>query len=134
MLCCLLALAQLAHADHPPTPSYHKPAPAYHPPAQTYHKPAIIFKKPAPAYHTPAPAYHAPAPAYHAPAPAYHAPAPTYKEPAHPYSYSYGVHDDYSGNHYNAGETSDGSGNVEGSYSVALPDGRTQHINYHANH
>ena len=84
-------------------------------------------------YH-PAPAYHAPTPAYHAPAPAYHASAPTYKEPAHPYSYSYGVHDNYSGNHYNAGETSDGSGNVEGSYSVALPDGRTQHVNYHADH
>merc|ERR1712106_3240 len=32
-----------------------------------------------------------------------------------------------------ADETSDGAGTVSGSYSVALPDGRTQHVNYHAN-
>ena len=102
-------------------------APAYHAPAPAYHAPA-------PAYHAPAPAYHAPAPAYHAPAPAYHAPAPVYKEEPAPYKYEYGVHDDYTGTTFNAGEASDEYGNVEGSYSVALPDGRTQHVTYHADH
>merc|ERR1719308_400112 len=61
----------------------------------------------------------------------YHAPAPVYEQP-NPYSYEYGVHDDYSGAHFNAGESGDGAGNVEGSYSVLLPDGRTQNVNYHA--
>merc|ERR1711976_1121301 len=76
--------------------------------------------------------YHAPA--YHAPAPAYHAPAPVYKEEPSPYQYEYGVHDDYHGTNFNAGEVSDAYGNVEGSYSVLLPDGRTQHVTYHADH
>ena len=80
-----------------------------------------------------APAYHAPSPAYHAPAPAYHA-EPVYKEEPAPYKYEYGVHDDYTGTTFNAGEASDAYGNVDGSYSVALPDGRTQHVTYHADH
>merc|ERR1712055_462067 len=88
------------------------------------------YHPPAPVYHAPAPA---PAPAYHAPAPAYHAPAPpVYPDEPQPYSFEYGVHDDYTGANFNAGETADGAGNVEGSYSVALPDGRTQHVTYHA--
>merc|ERR1712121_623413 len=49
-----------------------------------------------------------------------------------PYSYEHGVHDDYSGANFNAGESGDGNGYVEGSYSVLLPDGRTQHVNYHS--
>ena len=57
--------------------------------------------------------YHTPAPAYHAPAPAYHAPAPVYKEEPSPYQYEYGVHDDYHGTNFNAGEVSDAYGNVE---------------------
>ena len=93
-----------------------------------------------PAYH--APAYHAPAPAYHSPvvhaAPVHHAPAyhaePVYNEEPAPYKYEYGVHDDYTGTTFNAGEASDDLGNVDGSYSVALPDGRTQHVTYHADH
>ena len=51
-----------------------------------------------------------------------------FKEEPHPYHYEYGVHDDYHGTNFNAGETADGTGRVEGSYSVLLPDGRTQHV------
>ena len=73
-----------------------------------------------------APVVHA-TPAYHAPA--YHA------EPdvVSPYTYTYAVADDYSKANFQASESSDGAGNAEGSYSVALPDGRIQHVNYHAN-
>merc|ERR1719419_2089886 len=107
-----------------------------------------------PAYHGPivhaAPTYHAPivhatpvvhaAPAYHAPvvhaAPAYHAPvvkaAVAYPDEPSPYTYTYAVADDYSNANFNAAETGDGAGNAEGSYSVALPDGRIQNVNYKA--
>merc|ERR1719278_1869161 len=94
--------------------------------------PAVLGQAGYAPYHSPAPVYHAPAPAYHAPAPAYHAPAPVYPDEPQPYSFEYGVHDDYTGANFNAGETADGAGNVEGSCSVALPDGRTQHVTYHA--
>ena len=111
-------------------PAYHAPAPAYHAPvvhaAPAYHAPVV---HPAPVVHA-APVVH-PAPVHHAPA--YHA-APVYKEEPAPYKYEYGVHDDYTGTTFNAGEASDDYGNVEGSYSVALPDGRTQHVKYHADH
>merc|ERR1712183_1192250 len=80
----------------------------------TYHAPAPVV------YHAPAPVYHAPAPAYHAPAPAYHAPVKYAKESPEPYSFTYGVSDDYSKANFNAAETSDASGNVDGSYSVSL--------------
>merc|ERR1712106_772559 len=50
-----------------------------------------------------------------------------------PYSYNYAVADDYSGAAFNQAETNDGTGVVEGSYSVNLPDGRIQTVNYHAN-
>ena len=85
------------------------------------------------------------APAYHAPvvhaAPAYHAPAPAYKAEEYsddlaeqsPYTFSYAVADDYSKSSFNAEETSDGASNVAGSYSVALPDGRIQHVKYTSN-
>merc|ERR1711962_1209379 len=98
--------------------------------AACYGAPQGLYGHPAP-YHAPAPApYHAPVPApYHAPAP-HHAPEPVYKDEPKPYSFEYGVHDDYSGANFNAGEVADGSGNVEGSYSVLLPDGRTQHVKY----
>ncbi|XP_043210050.1 cuticle protein 7-like [Amphibalanus amphitrite] len=50
-----------------------------------------------------------------------------------PYAYDYAVHDPHYGAQFNKKETSDG-GNVEGSYSVVLPDGRTQHVKYYADH
>merc|ERR1711935_820417 len=97
----------------------------------------------APAYHA-APAYAAPvvyaAHAYHAAPVIAHAPAygaAAYAAPdlaeVSPYSYNYAVADDYSGAAFNQAETNDGTGVVEGSYSVILPDGRTQTVNYHAN-
>merc|ERR1711860_179714 len=95
--------------------------------------------RPAPAYHAARPIVHgAPvvhaAPIVHA-APAYHATvhAPAYKEPAYDepavYAYNYAVADDYSGSQFNAGENRDGYATT-GSYSVALPDGRIQTVNY----
>merc|ERR1711981_180744 len=137
---------------HPPAPVYHSPAPlhvpapihtplVHHAPvahhavhhAAVHHAPAVV---PAPVvHHAPVvhtPAYHAPPkPVYHAPPkPVYHAPAPHYKEPTEPYSYEYAVSDDYSKASYHAGQSSDEHGAVTGSYSVALPDGRTQHVHY----
>merc|ERR1719391_676013 len=83
-----------------------------------------------------APAYHAPvvahaAPAYHAPVKAGYA-APDLAEVS-PYTYNYAVADDYSGAAFQQSENNDGTGVVDGSYSVNLPDGRIQHVNYHAN-
>merc|ERR1719309_1164540 len=94
---------------------------------------AVPGYKAAPVYHA-APAYHA-APVVHA-APAYKAPVvhaagykqPAYEEPA-VYAYNYAVADDYSGAQFNAGENRDGYATT-GSYSVALPDGRLQTVNY----
>jgi hypothetical protein len=43
------------------------------------------------------------------------------------------VADDYSGSRFSAKETDDGTAARQGSYSVSLPDGRTQTVNYHAN-
>merc|ERR1712029_772164 len=83
-----------------------------------------------------APAYHAPvvahaAPAYHAPVKAGYV-ADDLAEPS-PYSYTYAVADDYSGAAFQQAENNDGTGVVDGEYSVNLPDGRIQHVKYHAN-
>ena len=81
------------------------------------------------------PSYHAPAPVYHAPVPSYK-PAPSYHEPVYeprPYHYAYGVSDEYAGTNFEAAEDSDGS-YVNGHYSVLLPDGRRQNVNYKADH
>merc|ERR1711963_112689 len=50
-----------------------------------------------------------------------------------PYTFTYAVADDYSKSNFNAEESSDGASNVAGSYSVALPDGRIQHVKYTSN-
>merc|ERR1711892_614212 len=109
-----------------------------HPVAHAAYAAPVVHAAPAYA----APAYHAPivhaAPAYAAPvvhaAPAYHAPvvhaAAGYAAPdlpaVSPSAYNYAVADDYSGAAFNQGETNDGNGAVQGSYSVNLPDGRVQ--------
>merc|ERR1711913_192399 len=49
-----------------------------------------------------------------------------------PYSYQYGVADELSGAAFQQTETDDGTGLRDGVYSVNLPDGRIQHVNYHA--
>ncbi|XP_046657012.1 cuticle protein 10.9-like [Daphnia pulicaria] len=82
-------------------------------------------------------------PAYETPAyetPAYEQPA--YEQPAYekssydyapqPYSYGYAVKDEASYNDYSHTETRDDGNVVTGSYSVALPDGRTQVVTYRA--
>merc|ERR1712200_255907 len=115
---------------------YEKAQTAVYAPAPVYHAPAPVYKAtPAPVCHAPAPVYKpAPAPVYHAPAPVkpvYHAPAhhaASYDEPA-VYAYNYAVADDYSGANFQAGENRDGYA-TSGSYSVALPDGRLQTVNY----
>merc|ERR1711983_184894 len=119
-----------------PAPVYHAaPAPAYHAPvvhaAPAYHAPVV---KVAPVVHA-APVVKVAAPAYHAPAPAYK-PAPYVEEKGapEPYTYEYAVADDYSKAAFNAGESSDANGVVSGSYTVALPDGRTQNVKYTADH
>merc|ERR1711892_423568 len=60
--------------------------------------------------------------------PAYGA-APKYVEPEllpQPYAYQYGVSDDYSNSNFKKQESQDGAGNVAGSFTIALPDGRIQ--------
>ncbi|CAL4065480.1 unnamed protein product, partial [Meganyctiphanes norvegica] len=48
-----------------------------------------------------------------------------------PYDFGYGVKDEYSGLEFDHSEDSDGEV-VRGSYSVVLPDGRTQIVTYQA--
>jgi len=63
--------------------------------------------------------------------------APGYAAPdlaeVSPYSFNYAVADDYSNAAFNQAESNDGNGVVQGSYSVNLPDGRVQTVNYSAN-
>ena len=72
-----------------------------------------------------------PAP-YHAPAPKHH--GDPYKIPPRPFAYAYGVSDEYAGTNFDKKETQDEYGVVSGEYRVALPDGRTQIVTYHADH
>merc|ERR1712227_246153 len=95
------------------------------------HAPVIAHAAPvvAHAVHA-APVVHA-APAYHAPVKAGYV-ADDLAEQS-PYTFTYAVADDYSKSSFNAEESSDGASNVAGSYSVALPDGRIQHVKYTSN-
>merc|ERR1711962_637908 len=60
-----------------------------------------------------------------------YAPQP-YDEAPEPFTYEYGVADDYSGANFRKTESQDDYGNVAGSYTIALPDGRIQTTSYHA--
>jgi len=148
--------APVAHAVHAPVVAHpvahavHAPVVA-HPVAHAVHAAPVIARPvvhaaPVVAHAVHAPVVHRPvvhaapvvAHAVHAPvvahaAPAYHAPAPAYADEVSPYTYTYAVADDYSKANFNAEETSDGASNVQGGYSVALPDGRIQHVKYSSN-
>jgi len=67
-----------------------------------------------------------------APSDPYGKPDP-YKEEKMPHSFNYGVNDDYAGLNFGHNENSDGN-NVVGSYTVQLPDGRKQTVEYEADH
>merc|ERR1712130_892225 len=105
---------------------HHHAVHAVHAPVHAVHHAPVV----AHAVHA-APVVKVAAPAYHAPAPAYK--AETYPDEVSPYTYTYAVADDYSKSNFNAEEQSDGASNVAGSYSVALPDGRIQHVKYSSN-
>ena len=47
-----------------------------------------------------------------------------------PYVYKYGTQDDLSGTNFEKSESKNVGGNVEGSFSVVLPDGRIQTVSY----
>ena len=80
-----------------------------------------------------APVAYAPAPVVaYRPAPVAYK-AETYPDEISPYTYTYAVADDYSKAQFSAEESSDGAGTAQGSYSVALPDGRIQTVKYTSN-
>ena len=68
--------------------------------------------------------------------PAYGAPAPYAPEKLapQPFAYEYGVADDYSKANFKKAESQDAEGNVAGSFTIALPDGRIQTTTYTADH
>merc|ERR1719273_2858346 len=75
--------------------------------------------------YAPPPPPHPPPP--YPPAPS--APAPAYPDEAPVYTYVYSVADDYSKAAFGANEARDGY-STTGSYTVNLPDGRVQTVNY----
>merc|ERR1712055_1086173 len=54
------------------------------------------------------------------------------KLPPQPFAYEYGVNDDYSKANFKKTETQDANGIVQGSFVIALPDGRIQTTTYAA--
>ena len=67
----------------------------------------------------------------YAPAPVHHV---VEKLAPQPFSYEYGVADDYSKANFKKAEAQDAYGNVQGSFTIALPDGRIQTTTYTATH
>jgi len=113
-------------------PKYVKPV---HKPHKPKYKPHPAYKAPKTVYHPHEPAvYHKPKPVvedFHAEASYHHNDHHDYNKAARPYAFDYGVKDEYTGTNFGHSQTSDGK-KVEGSYSVALPDGRIQHVTYTA--
>merc|ERR1712106_1214194 len=104
----------------------------YHAAPVQYHAAPVTVAHPATTVvaHAAPVQYHAAPVQYHAaPVTVAHA-APASYETEKPYSYQYGVADDYSNSNFNAAENADAAGNVQGSYTVALPDGRIQTVKY----
>merc|ERR1711971_693491 len=122
-----VAHAPLAHAVHA-APLAHAVHAA--PLAHAVHAPVVAHAVHAPVAHAVHAAPVAVAHAVHA-APAGYAAGDLAEVP--PYTYNYGVADDYSKAAFSQTESNDGTGVVEGSYSVNLPDGRVQTVTYHAN-
>ncbi|ROT83446.1 putative pro-resilin-like isoform X1 [Penaeus vannamei] len=58
---------------------------------------------------------------------------PVYASVPLPYGFNYAVNDAYKGTNFGQSEKSDGN-SVWGSYTVALPDGRKQTVDYTADH
>merc|ERR1719278_1826079 len=119
-----------------PKPSYTSPKPAYHPPP----KPSYPAPAPFPTYTSP-PSYSAPQPLPYSPKPAYSAPQPSYSpvpsyshEAPAEYEFHYDVSDSPStygapAAQFGAWEKRSGY-STQGSYTVKLPDGRTQIVTY----
>ena len=61
-----------------------------------------------------------------------YAPAPYDDGAPEAFAYEYGVADDYSKANFKKTESQDSAGNVAGSYTIALPDGRIQTTSYTA--
>merc|ERR1711892_1340431 len=59
---------------------------------------------------------------------------PVEKLAPQPFAYEYGVADDYSKANFKKAETQDAYGNVAGSFTIVLPDGRIQTTTYTADH
>merc|ERR1712002_1006857 len=55
-----------------------------------------------------------------------------YNERPDPFHFEYGVHDDKYHTDFSEQRSGDESGSMKGEYTVALPDGRVQHVIYHA--
>ncbi|XP_037068942.1 adhesive plaque matrix protein-like, partial [Pollicipes pollicipes] len=113
-----------AAAPAPDTPVY-RPAPGYKP--ASYHPQPQYSEEAKPfAYDYAVNDRYTAAPSYK---PASYHPGPQYEEEAKPFAYDYAVNDHYTGTNFAKKEESDGH-NTQGYYSVALPDGRVQHVKY----
>jgi hypothetical protein len=55
-----------------------------------------------------------------------------YDERPDPFHFQYGVHDDKYYTDFSEVRSGNEAGNIKGEYTVALPDGRIQHVIYHA--
>ena len=54
----------------------------------------------------------------------------SYDQKPDPFQFEYGVHDDKYHTEFSEHRSGDEAGNIKGEYTVALPDGRIQHVSY----